>query len=90
MSEETRKSEVTTKTAEVKWRTFVFEVSTDYDEYPVDFMEAVEDGRSVGIVRGALGPQQWREIKALNLKMRELAELSDAIAEAMGFKSAGE
>lgn len=90
MSEAARKSEVTTGTAIVKWRDLEFTVSTEYDDYPVDFMEAVEDGRTVGIVRGALGPAQWRVVKALNLKMADLAELAEGVADALGFNSTGE
>lgn len=91
MSEETRKAEARgDKTAEVKFRGRTFTVSTEYDEYPVEFMEAVEDGRAVGICRGALGPRQWREVQSMRLNMRDLGELSNAIADAMGFSSAGE
>lgn len=91
MSEEARKAEARgDKTATVEFRGQVFTVSTEYDEYPVDFMEAIEDGRAVGICRGALGPRQWRQVQSMRLKMRDLAELSDLIAEAMGFGSAGE
>ena len=91
MSNESRKNEAQGNgTATVKWRGHEFTVSTEYDEYPVEFIEALEDGKAVGIVRGALGPKQWRVVQAQHLNMRELGDLSDEIAAAMGFGSVGE
>jgi hypothetical protein len=90
MSDETRKSEAIGKAAVVTWRGHRFEVSREYDDWSVDLLESIEEGKSVGIVRGALGPSQWRTVKAMNLKVSDLRELADAIAEAMGFGSAGE
>ena len=92
MSEEARKAEARgDNTATIDWRGASFEVPVgDYDDLPVDFIEAVEDGRTVGIVRGALGARQWRRVQQMGLKMRELSELADLIASAMGFGSSGE
>ena len=91
MSNETRKAEAQGEnTAEVKFRGHTFTVSRDYDDYSVDLLESLEEGKTVGIVRGALGPAQWRIVRGMNLKARDLAELMEAIASAMGFGSAGE
>lgn len=91
MSNETRKAEARNdKTAEVEWRGHTFTVSREYDEWSVDFVESLEEGKTVGIVRGALDPKDWRTVKAQRLNMRELSELADKIAAAMGFGSAGE
>lgn len=90
MSEEIRKDEAQDKTAVVEWRGHKFEVSREYDDWSVDFTESLEEGKSVGIVRGALGPAQWRTVKAMDLKNRDLGELASLIAKAMGFASAGE
>jgi hypothetical protein len=90
MSEAARKAEANGEpTATVEFRGETFTVPLEYDDLSIDFTEALEDGRSVGVVRGALGPAQWRVVKAMNLKNRDLGELSDAIAEAMGFTDAG-
>ena len=88
----TRKAEAKgDNTATVEFRDRSFTVPTgNYDELPVAFIEAVEDGKAVGTVRGALGPQQWRTVQALGLNMAELSELADLIAVAMGFANAGE
>lgn len=90
MSNETREAEAKGKHAEVEFRGHTFEVSREYDDMSVDFIESLEEGKTVGIVRGALGPAQWRTVRGLNLKMRDLGELADLIAVAMGFSSAGE
>ena len=86
-----RKAEATgAKTAVVKWRGHEFEVATEYDDWSVDFVESLEEGKAVGIVRGALGPADWRSVKEQNLKMRDLSELANLIAQALGFGEAGE
>lgn len=91
MSEEARQAEAngeTTGTFEFRGRTFT--VPRNYDDLPVEFFEAVEDGKTVSIIRGALGPKQWAVIRGMGLNMRELGEMDDLIAEAMGFKKPGE
>lgn len=91
MSNETRKSEAkAAKTVPVVWRGHAFEIATEYDEWTVDFLESLEEGKSVGIVRGALGPKQWPTVKQMDLKVGELGELASAITAALGFKSSGE
>ena len=90
MSNETRKAEAAgEKTAEVVFREHTFTVSVDYDEWSVDFVESLEEGKSVGICRGALGPAQWRKVRAMGLKMKDLSDLADAIASALGFGDSG-
>jgi hypothetical protein len=90
MSNETRKTEATGDTATIEFRDQTFEVSTAYADWTVDFLESLEEGKTVGIVRGALGPQQWRTVRAMNLKVRDLDELAELLANALGFGSTGE
>lgn len=90
MSDEARKAEASGEsTATVEFRGETFTVPTEYDDFSLDFLEALEDGRTIGIVRGALGPVQWRVVKAMSLTARDLGPLADKIAEAMGFTNAG-
>jgi hypothetical protein len=89
MSEAARKAEANGGQGEVEFRGQKFTVPLEYDDYSLDFIEALEDGRTVGIVRGALGPGQWRIVKAMDLTARDLGPLADSIAEAMGFTDAG-
>jgi len=91
MSNEARESEAKDETvATLEFRGHTFEVPREYDDLSVDFLESVEEGKTAGIVRGALGPVQWRTVKSLDLKVRDLRELADLIAVAMGFGSTGE
>lgn len=90
MSNEVRKDEAHDDTATFEYRDQTFTVSREYDDWTLDFLEALEEGKSVGIVRGALGPDQWRAVRAMNLKVRDLTELADLVAKAMGFGSTGE
>lgn len=85
-----REAEAKNEPAVIEWRGHTFTVSRDYDDWSVDLLESLEEGKAVGVVRGALGPSGWRTVKAMNLKVRDLNELSNEIARAMGFGSAGE
>ena len=90
MSDEARKSEAHNEPALVKWREHEFTVPRDYDDWPVELAEAFEDGRSIAIVRGALGEKQWRLVKSEEPKVRDIRDLADDIATALGFGSVGE
>lgn len=85
MSETARKSEAVGEVGKVEFRGKTFTVPLEYDDFSVDFLEALEDGKTIGIVRGALGPQQWHSVKAMGLTARDLVPLADGIADAMGF-----
>ena len=89
-SDDARRAEANGTTAEVTFRGRTFTVPREFDEMSVDLVESVEEGKAVGIARGALGPDQWRDVRAMNLTMRELSELTDKIAVAMGFADEGE
>jgi hypothetical protein len=91
MSNETRKAEANGETtATVEFRGETFTVSTEAADFSVDFVEALEDGKDVSMVRGALGPDQWRKVKAMRLTVKELGPFADQIAAAMGFGKPGE
>lgn len=77
-------------TAPVEFRGQTFEVPRNYDDWTVDFLESIEEGKVIGIVRGALGPAQWRVVKGMNLTMKQLQPFADDIAAAMGFGKPGE
>lgn len=85
-----RKTEAKADTAEVKWRGHTFTVPLNQDDWTVDLLESIEEGKSVGIVRGALGPKQWQISGLSRMKVRDLGELAAEIAAALGFGSTGE
>jgi hypothetical protein len=91
MSDNTpQRDEAHGKHATVDFRGHKFQVTREYDDWSVDLLESLEEGKTVGIVRGALGPEQWRVVKGMNLKVRDLGELANRIAVALGFGDAGE
>jgi hypothetical protein len=85
-----RETEATQTHGTFTFRGHEFSVPLDRDEWSVDFLEAIEDGRAAGTVRGALGAEQWQTVKGLDLKVKDLAELGDLIAAVLGFGSPGE
>lgn len=82
-----RAEEAKNKDATVSFRGRDFTVPREYNDWSVDFLESIEEGKSVGIVRGALGQKQWAQVRAMNLKVSDLAELAEAITVALGFGS---
>lgn len=90
MSTEARKSEAQNAPVTIDYRGHTFTIERDYNEWSVDLLESIEEGKSVGIVRGALGAAQWQVVKSMNLKVRDLNELATALASALGFDSMGE
>lgn len=78
------------KTATVTWRGQKFVVPRERADWSLDLLEALEDGASVGIIRGFLGPVQWRKVKAMGLMAPEFDEFADALATSLGFGSTGE
>ena len=85
-----RENEATGQPGTVEFRGLTFQVALERDEWTIDFLESLEEGKAAGIVRGAIGSDGWRQIKALDLRVKDLDELADLIAKAMGFGSTGE
>lgn len=91
MSNETRKAEAEgTKTAVVKFRGREFTIPTDYNDWPLELHEALEDGREIAVIRAAFGQTQWAVVRAMGLTTPGINELATAVSEALGFKSTGE
>lgn len=66
------------------WRGVEFHVLPS-DEWSVDVLEAWEDGKAVGTIRGILG-DEYETFHALNPKTRDLAEFTEALWAAVGGK----
>jgi hypothetical protein len=77
------------KTATVRFRGFDFTIPLEYDEFSVDLIESLEEGKTVGIIRGALGPRQWAHVQ-MRLRIKDLTPLMEEITRAMGFTAVGE
>lgn len=55
-------------------------------EWDLDVLEAIEDGKTVGVVRAILGDKQWEQFKKKGRKVEDLNQLFDAIAKATGIQ----
>lgn len=85
MSETARKAEANRSSVTFEFRDESFEVPTEYDEYPLSFIEAASEDRPLAIqIRELLGPDQWARVRAMGLNGRELNELSAAMTDAAG------
>lgn len=66
----------------------------DGDKYAIDstadwditVLEAVEDGKTVSVVRAILGDKQWEKFKAKPRKVDDLNKLFEAITKATGIQ----
>ena len=79
------RNEANGSTATFEWKGESFTVPLEYDDYPLDFIEAVADGRSGPVqMRALLGPEQWATVRGMNPKGRDLNELQEVIQGATG------
>lgn len=74
----------------VGWRGHEFTVPSDPDDWTVETTLAFEEGKPASAVRGVLGPTQWAVVMKERPRNRDLGELFNAIAAALGLDSAGE
>lgn len=88
--DDVRQAEVEDAPATVTWRGHTFVIPREYADWSVDLLESLEEGKEAGIVRGALGIEQWRVFKATNPTVRDLNELAAELARALGFAVVGE
>ena len=86
MSETARKTEAEgNSTATFEFRGESFEIPTEYDDYPLEFIEAAQDEKPLAIqARALLGPEQWGRIRAMRLTGRDLESLFLAMQDAVG------
>ena len=79
------RNEANGSTATFEWRGESFTVPLEYDDFPVEFIEAVADGRPGPVqTRALLGPEQWQIVRRMNPKGRDLNELQEVIQGATG------
>ncbi len=69
----------------VDFRGVTLTFPTEYDEYPMGFIEAVNGGAGPDVqARELLGPDQWAQVRPLLSKGRDLNELVSALDVAQG------
>ena len=74
----------------VPWRDFEFEVAADADDWDARTTLAFEQGKAVTGVQGILGPKQFAALMKTNPKNRDVGELFQTIAKAIGLEQPGE
>jgi hypothetical protein len=67
-----------------------YTVPADRETWPVDVLEALEDGKMVRAMRALLGEKQWSRYKRNNVTAGDLNRLYEAVGKACGFESMGE
>jgi len=78
------------ETTDVEWRGHTFTVSTDPDNWSVETTLAFEEGKAASGVRSILGPKQWAEFMKSKPVNRDMADLFNEIAKALGLGTAGD
>jgi hypothetical protein len=78
-------------TVNVEWRGLTLALPSTIEDCDLEVLEAFEDGKAATFVRSLLGPAQWAQVRATGpMKVRDLAEIGELIAKALGFASPGE
>lgn len=76
---------------ETVWRGHTLVLPASLDDCPVSVLKAFEDGKLVAAVVGILGEAQYAKLdRAEMLKVSDLNEIADVLADVMGMGSAGE
>lgn len=77
-------------TIDITWQGHTFTIDADTDNWLVEVTQAYEDGKGASMIRGVLGPKQYAEFMATRPRNKQLNELGEIIAKALGLTSAGE
>lgn len=77
------------ETVDIEWRDLTFTVPATPDDWPVVITLAFEEGKAATGVKGMLGREQWAELMKTKPRNRDLGELFDEIAAAVGLGDAG-
>ena len=74
----------------VSWRDLTFTFPADTDDWPVEALEAFEQGKAATAIRALAGPKAWVEFKKRNPRVRDMSDVFKDFARAAGFSDAGE
>lgn len=77
------------QTIDVEWRGHTFTVPADADDWTVEAMMAFEEGLNAHGLKAILEPAAWAELMATKPRKRDLMDLFDAMAKALGMDSSG-
>ena len=68
----------------VTWRGHLFVIAADPDNWSVETTLAFEEGKAATGVRSILGPKQWAEFMKSKPVNRDMGDLFNEIAKALG------
>jgi len=74
----------------VTWRGHLFVIAADPDNWSVETTLAFEEGKAATGVRSILGPKQWAEFMKSKPVNRDMGDLFNEIAKALGLGTAGD
>lgn len=77
------------ETLDVEWRDMSFTIGADPDDWTLEIIEAFENNRGIGALRGVLGADQWAEVAKTKPRKRDLDDLSKVIVAALGLGDGG-
>ena len=75
---------------DVVWRGHTFTVDADPDNWAVETTLAFEEGKAASGIRSILGPKQWAEFMKSKPVNRDMGDLFNEIAKALGLETSGE
>jgi hypothetical protein len=84
MSEELKNEVVAVESVEVSHKGMTFTVNKKPEDWSLAALEAYEDGKNIGVLRGLLGPLQWRRYMATNPSQKDFGELTNAVFSVVG------
>lgn len=67
-----------------------YTIPAERDRWPLDVLEALEEGKMTIALRGLLGSKQWARFKATGPRTGDMGALWEAVGKAVGFDTVGE
>jgi len=90
MSENTAKvlkAEATEAVTVVQFRGLELEIPKSMEDWPLEVMEAFEREQFAVLLADLLGPNQWKAVKGLRLKVKDLGNLLEEVLSQAGLTS---
>lgn len=78
------------QTATVEWRDLSFEIPRERGDWPLDAELALRADDPIAFAQAIMPAEAFETLRASKPKNRDVADLSGAIVQALGFKDTGE
>jgi hypothetical protein len=77
------------ETVDVVWRDVTLKVPANVDDWPIDAVEAFEDGKQLAFARALLSFDDYQTLKRVAPTVRDFKGFMDLMAERLGFADLG-